>query len=506
MAKLDLETQTNPHPEHVGRFRIKRLLGMGTMGAVFLAEDPVIHREVAIKTLNVNLTANEARMFEETFLNEARAAGRLNHPHIVTVYDAGRIDGVSYIAMEYLKGVELKELIARGEEFTMKQVAEIFIRVADALQYAHDHGIVHRDIKPANIFLTAKTNPKVLDFGIAQAATSFSQSFMPNPFGKNLVGTPNYMSPELLLGQPLDGRSDIFSLGVVMYEVLTRQVPFRGATFEDLTRAICTAHPTPPQDINPEVPLPIAKITAKALAKNPAERYQTARELADDLRRYVATVRVRQIMSATANNGGAEFVYEESTASRVGWWLGGAAAVVASAGIAWFALHDRGDATAEPAAVPVAAVTAAAPTDPSQMPTSVPSNVNGAAPAATSNPPAPITAVPLSDTTVATVVAGAQAKAETKPRAKREPKKATTTAAAAEQPVAPPANGMLAVAVSPWGEVVVDGASRGISPPLSTLTLAAGRHTIEIRNGDFEPLRMSVEVKPNETTRIRHRF
>ena len=283
MSKLDAEPQTNPHPEHVGRFRIKRLLGMGSMGAVFLAEDPVIHREVAIKTLNVNLTAQEARMFEETFLNEARAAGRLNHPHIVTVYDAGRIDGVSYIAMEYLKGVELKELIARGEEFTMKQVAEIFIRVADALQYAHDNGIVHRDIKPANIFLTAKTNPKVLDFGIAQAATSFSQSFMPNPFGKNLVGTPNYMSPELLLGQPLDGRSDIFSLGVVMYEVLTRQVPFRGSTFEDLTRAICTAHPTPPQDINPEVPLPIAKIVAKALAKSPGERYQSARELADDL-------------------------------------------------------------------------------------------------------------------------------------------------------------------------------------------------------------------------------
>ncbi len=495
MAKLDTEPQTNPHPEHVGRFRIKRLLGMGSMGAVFLAEDPVIHREVAIKTLNVNLTAQEARMFEETFLNEARAAGRLNHPHIVTVYDAGRIDGISYIAMEYLKGVELKELIARGEEFTMKQVAEIFIRVADALQYAHDNGIVHRDIKPANIFLTAKTNPKVLDFGIAQAATSFSQSFMPNPFGKNLVGTPNYMSPELLLGQPLDGRSDIFSLGVVMYEVLTRQVPFRGATFEDLTRAICTAHPTPPQDINPDVPLPIAKIVAKALAKNSSERYQSARELADDLRRYVATVRVRQIMSASANGGAPDMAYEEAPASRVGWWLGGAAAVAASIGIAWFALHDRTDAP-PPAAASAAAVAAPAAAEPAPTPAPV------------TEPPV-IASASLHDQTVATVVAGKPAKAEAakadKPRAnKRETKKPTAAPVADTAP--PPANGSLAVAVSPWGEVIVDGASRGISPPLSTLTLSAGRHTIEIRNGDFEPVRMAVEVKPNETTRIRHKF
>ncbi len=498
MSKLDAEPQTNPHPEHVGRFRIKRLLGMGSMGAVFLAEDPVIHREVAIKTLNVNLTAQEARMFEETFLNEARAAGRLNHPHIVTVYDAGRIDGVSYIAMEYLKGVELKELIARGEEFTMKQVAEIFIRVADALQYAHDNGIVHRDIKPANIFLTAKTNPKVLDFGIAQAATSFSQSFMPNPFGKNLVGTPNYMSPELLLGQPLDGRSDIFSLGVVMYEVLTRQVPFRGSTFEDLTRAICTAHPTPPQDINPEVPLPIAKIVAKALAKSPGERYQSARELADDLRRYVATVRVRQIMSATASGAGPDMLEDEAPSSRVGWWIGGAAVIAASIGIGWFALHGRLE-TPEPSApatTNAAAPAAGATPDAATAATPVP-------------PPAPsLPTAPLADQTVVPVVAGSAAakpaaKAE-KPHAnKREAKKAP---APAPEPVAPPANGSLAIAVSPWGEVLVDGSSRGISPPLSTLTLPAGRHTIEIRNGDFEPMRMTVEVKPNETTRIRHKF
>lgn len=502
MSKLDAETQTNPHPEHVGRFRIKRLLGMGSMGAVFLAEDPVIHREVAIKTLNVNLTAQEARMFEETFLNEARAAGRLNHPHIVTVYDAGRIDGVSYIAMEYLKGVELKELIARGEEFTMKQVAEIFIRVADALQYAHDNGIVHRDIKPANIFLTAKTNPKVLDFGIAQAATSFSQSFMPNPFGKNLVGTPNYMSPELLLGQPLDGRSDIFSLGVVMYEVLTRQVPFRGSTFEDLTRAICAAHPTPPQDINPEVPLPIAKIVAKALAKNPGERYQSARELADDLRRYVATVRVRQIMSATANGAGPDSLDDDAPSSRVGWWLGGAAVIAASIGIGWFALHGRLDGSETPSAATVAAAAPAAASSDGAA-------TAGSAPAPAVAPAPPLPTAPLADQTVVPVVAGSAtakpaAKAE-KPRAnKRDAKKAAP--APAPEPVAPPANGSLAVAVSPWGEVIVDGASRGISPPLSTLTLPAGRHTIEIRNGDFDPMRMTVEVKPNETTRIRHKF
>lgn len=482
MSTVDPGITPSPPPEHVGRFKIKRLLGTGSMGTVFLAEDPVIHRDVAIKTLNVNLPPQEARVFEESFLNEARAAGRLNHAHIVTVYDAGRIDGVSYIAMEHLKGVELKELIARGEHFTMRQVAEIFIRVADALQYAHDHGIVHRDIKPANIFLTTKTNPKVLDFGIAQAATSFSGSFIGNPFGKNLVGTPNYMSPELIMGRPLDGRSDVFSLGVVLYEVLTGQLPFKGSTFDDLTHAICTAHPTPPQDINAEVPLAISRIVAKALAKNPNDRYQHAREVADDLRRYVATVRVKQIMSASgASPDATDAAGNTSTAKLI--VLGLAAVIAVSlAAAAWFVSHD------EETLPPLVTVTPPATAPITPPPAAV-------APAPDPEPPPPAPQPALKDPP---------------PKPTRESSvRRVAPAKEAEQIVATPVAtepGTLALAISPWGEVFVDGSSRGVSPPLSTLQLSPGKHTIEIRNGDFEPHRATVDIISNESTRLRHKF
>lgn len=487
MSTVDPGVTPSPPPEHVGRFKIKRLLGTGSMGTVFLAEDPVIHRDVAIKTLNVNLPPQEARVFEESFLNEARAAGRLNHAHIVTVYDAGRIDGVSYIAMEHLKGVELKELIARGEHFTMRQVAEIFIRVADALQYAHDHGIVHRDVKPANIFLTTKTNPKVLDFGIAQAATSFSGSFIGNPFGKNLVGTPNYMSPELIMGRPLDGRSDVFSLGVVMYEVLTGQLPFKGSTFDDLTHAICTVHPTPPQDINAEVPLAISRIVAKSLAKNPNDRYQHAREMADDLRRYVATVRVKQIMSASgAAPDAAEDQNKHSTTKLV---VMGLAAIIAVslAAAAWFISHDEDAPQVAAVAPTVGAPVAVAPEV---------------------VPPPPAEPAALATTAPPPATAPINKEVPAKPAREAPPKRLAPVKEADQNTAAPLATepGTLALAISPWGEVLVDGMPRGVSPPLSALQLSPGKHTIEIRNGDFEPHRAVVEITSNESTRLRHKF
>lgn len=474
MSAVNASHAAAGHPDHVGRFRIERLLGMGSMGAVYLAQDPVIHRQVAIKTLNVSLPPAQAKIFEDNFLNEARAAGRLSHPHIVTVYDAGRIDGVSYIAMEYLKGVELKDLISRGEPFTMRQFAEVFIRVADALQYAHDNGIVHRDIKPANIFLTSKTQPKVLDFGIAQAAANtMSTGFLGGIENQQMVGTPNYMSPELIAGRSLDGRSDLFSLGVVMYEVLTGRVPFTGKTFEELTHNIVHAHPVPPQDVNTEVPLPIAKIVAQALAKNPAERYDTARALADDLRRYIASVRAR----ALAQHQQPALQTEERrprTALLIG--IGAPVALVAlAAGVFWISSPRERPVVAQPSAAP-APVPAPAPV--AQAPVEL-----VAAPA-----PAP---APSADKAVAHASA---------PRRVPPPPRSLTP------PAQPVALGTLSIAVSPWGEVYVDGAARGLSPPVTTLSLPAGQHVIEIRNGDSEPFRTTVDVAADDVTKIRHRF
>ncbi|CAN5210079.1 hypothetical protein BH09PSE6_BH09PSE6_11930 [soil metagenome] len=472
MSAVTTGHEAAAHPEHVGRFRIERLLGMGSMGAVYLAQDPVISRQVAIKTLNLSLPPQQAKVFEDNFLNEARAAGRLSHPHIVTVYDAGRINGQSYIAMEYLKGVELKDLISRGEPFTMRQFAEIFIRVADALQYAHDNGIVHRDIKPANIFLTTKTQPKVLDFGIAQAAANtLSTGFLGGIENQTMVGTPNYMSPELIAGRALDGRADIFSLGVVMYEVLTRRVPFTGKTFEELTHNIVHAHPAPPQDSNPDVPLPIAKIVAQALAKNPAERYPSARELADDLRRYIASVRARQLISANAKPP----VIEEQR-SRLPLALGIAIPLVLlAAGAGWWAVSSRDHEVAK-------------------------------APVVTPAPaPAPVAVAPKVDTPAPApeaVIDKPVAKAKTEERVRRDPPPAKSLT----PPALPIALGTVAIAVSPWGEVFVDGVPRGLSPPVSSLTLPAGKHTVEIRNGDSEPFRTTIEVAADETIRVRHRF
>jgi serine/threonine-protein kinase len=482
MTAATPDTLVGAQPDFVGRFKIDRLIGVGSMGAVYLADDPVINRQVAIKTINVGLPKQQARLYEDSFLNEARAAGRLNHPYIVTVYDAGRIDGMSYIAMEYLKGHELKELIARGEEFTMRQFAEIFIRVADALEYAHEHGVVHRDVKPANIFLTSKTQPKVLDFGIAQAATSVGGSMLAGVGNPGLVGTPNYMPPELINGKPLDGRADIFSLGVVMYEVLTGQVPFRGKTFEELTNNIVFTHPQPPQELNPEVPLAISRIVAQALAKSPSDRYQNARALADDLRRYVASVRVKQLMSVTQPMG---VNNTTQVPARIGTAaLGGAAALLLiAAALASYAIWWRD-------APPPAPVVAEAPAPVGTLKTEAQAPESASAPTSARpdsvRPSVPVQSVPRAD------------------RVKRETRKPASSTAASPTQVSN--LGTVAIAVSPWGEVFINGTPRGISPPVSSITLSPGHYTIEIRNGDSEPYRATIEVKADDTTHIRHRF
>lgn len=479
-------------PDFIGRFRIKRLLGTGSMGTVYLAEDPVIHRQVAIKTLNLNVPAPEARLFEQTFLNEARSAGRLNHPHIVTVYDAGRINGMSYIAMEHLEGIELKQIIARGERLPVRQVCDIFIRVAEAIDYAHRQGIIHRDIKPANIFLIGKNNPKVLDFGIAQAMKSYSESVSGNPFDQRIVGTPNYMSPEMLQGKPLDGRTDVFSLGVVLYETLTGAVPFKGNKFEDLAHSILSTHPIPPHELNPEVSLTLARIVGKAIAKNPADRYATAKDMADDLRKYVKDERVRSLMSSTLET------HEKRVESSRRWMIGSGLVALSLTAVAALLIYDRW----------VQPVISPSPEPPPPVAT---------LPAANAPAPIAIAAAPIAPEAATTNSTGLQALNSTEPpvvETKRETATRSTirdNARKAAAPVkAPPATasastGTLNLAVSPWGEIIVDGVSRGISPPLSALTLSTGTHRIVIRNGDSE-FATTVDIKADEPARLRHRF
>ncbi|HEX6100369.1 MAG TPA: protein kinase [Thermoanaerobaculia bacterium] len=268
----------------LGRYEVVRELGKGAMGVVYLAKDPLIGRLVALKTIRAAVHADddETKEFQQRFIREAQAAGILNHPAIVTVHDIGQDDtsGVSFIAMEYVEGQNLKEVLNQGRTLSFEQIADIVAQVAEALDFAHAKGIVHRDVKPANIILVDGTRAKITDFGIAKIASGAANLTTTGQF----LGTPNYMAPEQVKGAPVDGRTDIFALGICLYECLTRRKPFGGDSLTSISYKI-VHEPFPPlHDINPQIPEPFEELVAHCLAKDPAKRYQRARDLALALR------------------------------------------------------------------------------------------------------------------------------------------------------------------------------------------------------------------------------
>ncbi|MBN8489207.1 MAG: protein kinase, partial [Burkholderiales bacterium] len=269
---------------HVGRYTLRSVLGEGGLGTVYAAWDPLLSRAVAVKTLH--LPASAAGEFgaslDDLILNEARAAARLSHPHIVTVFDAGPSEQGVYIAMEPLRGRDLRHLLREQWQPSLLEIAHLVRRVADALAYAHGKGVIHCDIKPANIFMVGRKLPKVLDFGIARVAHRDA----PNVEGP-LAGSPYYLAPEQLAGAAIDRRCDVYSLGVVMFELLTGQRPYTGATIEEIHRAVREA-PTPmARRLNAKVPAALSAITARAMARRPEDRYPSARHLAMDLRHWL---------------------------------------------------------------------------------------------------------------------------------------------------------------------------------------------------------------------------
>ena len=272
----------------LGRYAIQSELGRGAMGVVYKATDTALERTVAVKTVNMALERDGAEKYEARFYQEARAAGSLNHPNIVTVYDVGKEGNVAYMAMEFIQGAELRSLLADGRALPVSQAVSIAAQVAEGLAYAHQHGVVHRDIKPANIMVLADGPVKITDFGIARMRASndeLTQSGM-------MLGSPKYMSPEQVIGKRADHRSDIFSLGVILYEMLTGNAPFTGENVTALMYQIVNFAPPAPSAVNPAVPELLNFIVAKMLAKPLEERYQNAPELANDLRnceRQIAT-------------------------------------------------------------------------------------------------------------------------------------------------------------------------------------------------------------------------
>jgi len=285
MSATPVPAGESPSFSQFGRYKIIEAIGKGGMGMVYKGTDPMLDRPVALKTIRLDfpLSRTETAELKDRLIQEAKAAGKLSHPNIVTIYDVGEQEGVHYIAMEYLSGCSLEDFIKKKGELNYRIVARFIIQTCEALSYAHQHGIVHRDVKPANIMLQDDFHVKVMDFGIARLeTTSLTKSNV-------TLGTPQYISPEQLEGRQADKRSDIFSLGAVLYEMLTRRKPFEGENISSLMYRVLNHDPPPPSSVNEKTPLIFDGIVSKAMAKSPEDRYQDAEEISETLTEFVSS-------------------------------------------------------------------------------------------------------------------------------------------------------------------------------------------------------------------------
>ena len=269
-------------PETLGRYRIIAELGRGATGTVYRAVDPLIERTVAIKTLSPSLPQDVLNTVRERFLREAKSAGRLSHPNLVTIYDVGVEGEIAFIAMELLEGQSLQRMLRQQGRLDFALAADLAAQIAEGLEHAHRHAIVHRDVKPANVIVSPTGHAKLTDFGVAYVpSSSMTQTGV-------ALGSPKYMSPEQVLGQPADPRSDVFSLGVMLYEMLVHRTPFESegeiAMFELMRRIMMEPHRNV-SELDSMLPTEFDRILARALAKKPEERYQRAGEMAEALRK-----------------------------------------------------------------------------------------------------------------------------------------------------------------------------------------------------------------------------
>ena len=276
-----------PEPllEILGRYKILRVIGRGAMGVVYEAIDPDIDRVVAIKTINLTLSPEEMVQYEARFKQEIKAAGRLNHPNIVTIYDVGKTDNMAYMAMEFISGCELKDLLKAGTALPINVALNIVAQAAEGLAFAHSRDIIHRDVKPANIMLLENEEgmvAKITDFGIARMPASAVKTMT-----GMVMGSPRYMSPEQVVGRNLSARSDIFSLGVVLYEALTGTAPFEADSISSIMYQTVHAVEQPPSKVNPKLDPELDSIVAKALAKSPDDRFETMKAFSRKLREVI---------------------------------------------------------------------------------------------------------------------------------------------------------------------------------------------------------------------------
>lgn len=555
LPEVELSDQERATPDqlptigHVGRYALKYCIGEGGLGTVYAAHDPLLSRLIAIKTMQVNLPEQDREQFNALFLNEAKAAGSLSHPHIVTVHDAGAGGQGAYMAMELLRGKDLRQLLAVGWRPTPQQAALIVRRVADALSYAHHKGVIHRDIKPANIFMVGRTQPRVLDFGIARIRQAESQaSDGLSRFSEVVGGSPYYMAPEQVKREPVDRRVDVYALGVVLYELLTGRRPFSGNDVEEIADAVLTKPVRPAHESNPEVPRALSDIAMRAMARDLVQRTRSARTLSQELREWLdgqAEEAGQAKAAATAKSSKADKAPKAAKASaaktapvdasaganaapaRSGVYVaGGLAALALLAGIGWVGYQQsqkgpsplgvaKPDANSPPAVaqapvhasqtaqaaqttlpVPVAASAVAAPVVEAAAP-SAPVAVTSVAPVVAAVPvlPPTIQLKPIAPAPVQTVSASVSATPA-----------APVKSMAVTNDVKTLPSGMVKLEVSPWGRVFVGKKAMGVTPPMTQLSLPQGKHVITIRNDDAPAYTQTVEVKAGQSVTLSHSF
>ena len=483
---------------HVGRYALKTILGKGGLGTVYAAWDPLLSRTVALKTLHIDADPAARESLDALFLNEARAAAGLSHPHIVTVFDAGPSDTGVYIAMERLQGQDLRHLLLQGVRPGPIEAAQVVRRVADALAYAHRKGVVHCDVKPANIFMTGRMHPKVLDFGIARVA----HRDVPALEGV-VAGSPYYLAPEQMDGRSVDRRSDVYSLGVVLYELLVGKKPFEGKSLEEITTAVKTGEVVPAHRVSPKIPLGLSVIAGRAMARDPDQRYPSARHLSMELRHWVDSAEARALRNEARGTPAAAPTGQRI--ARIAVPL--AAVALIAGGLAWMKF---GNTSSEVAAVPPAAsapapvrVATVAPSAVTIAPAAAAAEEAAAAASAAAQAGAASSALALDTGAVPAASAPAAdiSKADRAVVSKAEAARRRKALA-----VATVTEGVVQLAVSPWGQVEVDGKPMGTSPPLTRLTLTSGNHTITVRNTDFPAYTTTVTVDGESPVTLRHRF
>ena len=299
-------------PKTIGRYEIIDELGHGAMGSVYRAKDPAMDRIVAVKTILPGALAGEqSSEYRQRFFREARAAGALSHPGIVSVFDVGEHEGVPFLVMEFIPGRTLSDAIKRGERSSLERVCEIGQQIAEALGHAHRKGVIHRDIKPANILLTKRESDgteqaKITDFGVAKLAAGEITTT------GQLLGTPAFMPPEQFTGAPIDGRADLFSLGVILYWMASGEQPFPGETMSAVSYKIVHTEPVPPAKLNPAIPAAMEGVILKCLAKSPAERFQTGEEVAKTLAQLRADAKATSLQATAPMVKGSAGASEET--------------------------------------------------------------------------------------------------------------------------------------------------------------------------------------------------